>query len=208
MMAAARGIGGLHRRKSEVHSRMKFSLLCLLLTASGMAAESLNDFRWKKRLLVVTGGPAALRTELSKQEAGLVERDVRVFILNEPGKAPDKALAAELRDRLKIRDGVAEVLLLGKDGQTTLRWKADEFTIAALFAKIDAMPMRKAEMQGRASPVTERGVPCEELRRQDPTGRPRPSTSIGRVSSSASRIFEDTAESKGCFVPQLAQPPG
>jgi hypothetical protein len=125
-----------------------------MLTASGITAETLNDFRWKQRLLVVTGGPAALRTELVKQEAGLIERDVRVFILNDPAKAPDKALAAELRDRLKIRDGVVEVLLLGKDGQTTLRWKADGFTIAALFAKIDAMPMRKAEMQERSAPVT------------------------------------------------------
>ena len=133
---------------------MKFSLLCLLLTASGIAAEALNDFRWKERLLVVTGGPAALRTELGKQEAGLIERDVRVFILDDPAKAPNKALAAELRERLKIRDGVAEVLLLGKDGRTTLRWRADEFTIAALFAKIDAMPMRKAEMQERTASVT------------------------------------------------------
>jgi hypothetical protein len=120
-----------------------------MMTASGIVAETLNDFRWKQRLLVVTGGPAALRTELAKQEAGLVERDVRVFILDDPANAPDKALAAELRERLKIRDGVAEVLLLGKDGQTTLRWKADEFTITALFAKIDAMPMRKAEMRER-----------------------------------------------------------
>jgi hypothetical protein len=54
---------------------------------------------------------------------------------------------------LKIRDGVAEVLLLGKDGQTILRWTADEFTITALFAKIDAMPMRKAEMQRLAAPM-------------------------------------------------------
>jgi hypothetical protein len=128
---------------------MKLPLLCLLLTVSGIAAEALDDFRWKQRLLVVTGGPAALRTELDKQEAGLIERDVRVFILDEPARAPDKTLATELRDRLKIREGVAEVLLLGKDGQTTLRWKADEFTVAALFAKIDAMPMRKAEMRER-----------------------------------------------------------
>jgi hypothetical protein len=128
---------------------MKLPLLCLLLTVSGIVAETLDDFRWKQRLLVVKGGPAALRAELAKQEAGLIERDVKVFILDDPAQTPDKALAAELRDRLRIRDGVAEVLLLGKDGQTTLRWKADEFTVAALFAKIDAMPMRKAEMLER-----------------------------------------------------------
>jgi hypothetical protein len=50
---------------------------------------------------------------------------------------------------LKLRDGVAEVLLLGKDGQTTVRWKAAEFTVEALFARIDAMPMRRAEMRER-----------------------------------------------------------
>ena len=136
-----------------VRSGVKHAPLCLLLTVSGISAETLNDFRWKQRLLVVTGGQAALRTELAKQEAGLIERDVRVFILNDPAKAPDKALATEMREHLKIRDGVAEVLLLGKDGQTILRWKADEFTITALFAKIDAMPMRKAEMQRQAAPM-------------------------------------------------------
>lgn len=130
-----------------VRSPMKHSLLGLLLSAPWLAAATLDDFRWKQRLLVVSGGPPTVRMELANQEAGLIERDVRIFILDEPGKAPGKALSAELRRRLKIRDGVAEVLLLGKDGQTTLRWKADEFTVAALFAKIDAMPMRRAEMR-------------------------------------------------------------
>jgi hypothetical protein len=127
-------------------------LLCLFLTVSGISAGTLNEFRWKQRLLVVTGCPAALRTELAKQEAGLIDRDVRVFILNDPAKAPGKALATELREHLNIRNGVAEVLLLGKDGKTILRWTADEFTVAALFAKIDAMPMRKAEMQRPPAP--------------------------------------------------------
>lgn len=131
---------------------MKLPALLLFLTMAGISAETLDDFRWKHRLLVVTGGPAAMRVQLVREAAGLTGRDVKIFILDEPEKAPGKALAAELRERLKFRDGVAEVLLLGKDGQTTVRWKAAEFTVEALFARIDAMPMRKAEMRERRAP--------------------------------------------------------
>ena len=124
---------------------VKILLLSICLTHA-MAAETLNDFLWKKRLLVVTGQPAATRASLDSSKAGLSERDIRIFFLSEPGIDP--ALARQLRERLKVRPGVEEVLLLGKDGRTTLRWKVGKFTIADLFANIDAMPMRKSEMRG------------------------------------------------------------
>jgi hypothetical protein len=131
---------------------MKFPTLLLFLTITGVSAETLDDFRWKHRLLVVTGGPATMRAQLAREAAGLTGRDVKIFILDEPEKAPGKVLAGELQERLQLRDGVAEVLLLGKDGQTTVRWKAAEFTVEALFARIDAMPMRRAEMRVRRAP--------------------------------------------------------
>ena len=125
---------------------MKLLLISVFLAMSAPAAESLADFRWKKRLLVVTGDGATASKELTTAKQGLAERDVKVFFLNGPGM--EEALAKSLRERLKVRAGVAEVLLLSKDGHTTLRWRVDEFNVAALFAKIDAMPMRKAEMRG------------------------------------------------------------
>jgi len=128
---------------------MKLSLVLLLLSVIGSAGVGLNDFRWKLRILVVTNGSASLRAELVKEGKGLLERDVRVFILDDSTKAANDALVQELRERLKIRDGVDEVLLLGKDGRTILRWRADKFTPSALFGVIDSMPMRKAEMLER-----------------------------------------------------------
>jgi len=128
---------------------MKLSLVLLLLSVIGSAGVGLNDFRWKLRILVVTNGSASLRAELVKEGEGLLERDVRVFILDDSTKAANDALVQELRERLKIRDGVDEVLLLGKDGRTILRWRADKFTPSALFGVIDSMPMRKAEMLER-----------------------------------------------------------
>ncbi len=125
---------------------MKLFFLSALLTTVTMAAETLEDFRWKKRLLVVTGEGADTRDKLATSKPGLAERNIQIFFLSDPGTDP--ALAKQLRERLKIRPGVEEVLLLGKDGRTTLRWKAADFTTADLFAKIDAMPMRKSEMRG------------------------------------------------------------
>lgn len=128
---------------------MKLLAILLSLTVVESIGGELNDFRWKQRILVVTSSSLSLRVNLMKDEVGLLERDVRVFILDDPEKAPSASLAAELKQRLKIRDGVDEVLLLGKDGRTILRWKAEEFALSALFLKIDSMPMRKAEMQER-----------------------------------------------------------
>lgn len=122
-------------------------LMAALLMIAGVAAGTLEDFRWKKRLLVVSGNPGGLREKLAELQPELESRDVELFFLNDP--KIDKALAAQLVERLKVRPELAEVILLGKDGRTTLRWKAAEFTPAALFAKIDAMPMRQAEMRER-----------------------------------------------------------
>jgi Domain of unknown function (DUF4174) len=125
---------------------MKLSILTALLTTVTLTAETLEDFRWKHRLLVVTGDKVVAREKLTAAEPGLKERDVRVFFLEAPDM--NEALANQLRKRLKVRPGMAEILLLGKDGHTTLRWKTAEFSVESLFSKIDAMPMRKSEMRG------------------------------------------------------------
>jgi hypothetical protein len=117
-----------------------------------VAAQTLDGFQWKKRLLVVTESNDALSRKLVAERGGLAERDIELFILKgpaAPGKLPGAALGQALRKRLEVRDGVAEVLLLGKDGRTTLRWKTADFTLASLFAKIDAMPMRIRETRDR-----------------------------------------------------------
>ena len=128
---------------------MKIAIIALLLATGAVAGPSLGDFRWKKRLLVVTADSAVTREKLEAARRDLAERDVEIFLLDEPGLDP--RLADELRVRLKVRADTPEVLLLGKDGRTSLRWKAAQFTVASLISKIDAMPMRQAEMRERKS---------------------------------------------------------
>ncbi len=126
------------------------SFLCLFLgLMSPVTAATLEDYRWKKRLLVVTDGTDELAARLARSKDGLAERDLEVFVLRGPlgiGKNPAAGLEKELQERLKVVPDVPEVILLGKDGRTVLRWRAERFTVDILFAAIDAMPMRRQEM--------------------------------------------------------------
>lgn len=127
-----------------------FATVCAASLACATAADSLKDFRWKKRLLVVTESSPALNTQLVGAKEGLAERDVEVFILRGvqgAWRTPPPALSKELEQRLKLDAQRAEIGLLGKDGMTTVRWTVEEFTTDALFAAIDAMPMRQKEMK-------------------------------------------------------------
>ncbi len=127
---------------------MKIFLSLMILSLPVMAAENLDEWRWKKRILVLTEKSPAVEAALNLDRKGLEERDVIVLSLKgEPAPAP--ALAAQLSKRLAVKPEKAEVLLLGKDGRTTVRWKAEEFDLAKLFREIDSMPMRQREMQGR-----------------------------------------------------------
>lgn len=129
--------------------RCVFFLICLIQPAS---AETLADYQWKRRLLVVTQSNNDLAAKLEAARSELSERDLEVFILSGPvglGKSPAPKLAEELRERLRVKRDLAEVILLGKDGRTVLRWSAGEFTLTALFGRIDTMPMRRREMELR-----------------------------------------------------------
>jgi hypothetical protein len=134
--------------------RMKAIAISMLAVCSLHAGESVADFRWKKRLLVVTQADEALGKQLAEAKPGLVERDVVVFVLRgpiaPPAQRPGETMTLSLRESLKLEsepDGT--ILLLGKDGRTTVRWKRETFSIQALFATIDAMPMRRREMNGK-----------------------------------------------------------
>lgn len=130
----------------------KVCLVLLMCLMTEVIAGTLAEYQWKKRLLVVTEGSKELAAGLESSKAGLIERDVELIVLNGPpgsGKVPSAALAKELRERLNVRAESPEVILLGKDGRTVLRWGVGEFTVAALFARIDAMPMRRQEMGDR-----------------------------------------------------------
>lgn len=133
---------------------MKAIALSLLAVSTLHAGESVAEFQWKKRLLVVTQADETLAGQFSAETKGLVERDVEVFVLRgpvaPPARRPGDALALSLRKSLKLESETeGAIILLGKDGRTTVRWKREAFSTQSLFAAIDAMPMRRREMSGK-----------------------------------------------------------
>jgi hypothetical protein len=129
---------------------MKATIPLIFFTSSMVFAQgNISDFQWKYRLLVIIGANEKMEKLLEKEEAGIEERDLKVFILNGSGKkeyAAKPELAAEFKARLSPPDGKAMVYLIGKDGRTTLKWPLADFTFAKLYGSIDTMPMRKREM--------------------------------------------------------------
>ena len=130
---------------------MKAIVPTIVFTSQMVFADTgISDFRWKTRLLVVSGATEKLVERLDEEEAGIFERDMQVFILSGAGKSeyPVKPkLAAEFTARLKPDPEHPKVFLIGKDGRTTLEWKMENFSFKKLYASIDAMPMRQREMR-------------------------------------------------------------
>ncbi len=130
---------------------MKATVPLIVFTTSMCFAQGkISDFQWEFRLLVVSGADDSIVEIFETEEAGLEERDVKVFILSGSGEkdyAAKPELAEEFKARLPPPSGKPMVYLIGKDGRTTLEWPLADFTVAKLYASIDAMPMRKREMR-------------------------------------------------------------
>lgn len=121
---------------------------------------TLQEFRWKYRL-VVLGAPSASDARyqqqyelLKAQDAGLIERDLRILSLLENGCSTldghpiSDESAARIRQQLEVEADLFSVRLIGKDGGV----KVHERTVLPdgwLFAVIDGMPMRQREMRER-----------------------------------------------------------
>ena len=121
-------------------------------------AFQLEDVRWKKRVLVLYA-PSAKDPKLAEQLArvakvqpGFDERDMLLVVLLETAgsRAGDRALSVEealaLRRALRFEPGAFGLRLIGKDGGVKRRGN-EPVAMQTVFAQIDAMPMRRAEMR-------------------------------------------------------------
>ncbi|AOS97711.1 hypothetical protein AUP74_02303 [Microbulbifer aggregans] len=118
-----------------------------------MPLQSLDQLQWKNRILLVraaTETDGAAR-ELREAEAGVTDRDMVWFIVaarnivqtNYPG-----ALAEDFADKLLegyFPQAGDNVVLIGKDGG--VKHRAPELNLENVFSLIDAMPMRKQEIE-------------------------------------------------------------
>lgn len=126
--------------------RFTFIFLSLCTATMASAPATLDTMRWHHRILVVPSPTAEMESQLEEHRASLDERDLILIRLYPDAPA---TIDAEIAERFKLTAESKEILLIGKDGRTTVRWPVDDFTFATLFSRIDAMPMRQREMRQR-----------------------------------------------------------
>ncbi|MFP3542760.1 DUF4174 domain-containing protein [Rhizobium sp. SIMBA_035] len=123
--------------------------------AAYAAIESLSQFQWKNRVLVIfsdsdNSRAARQENQLLADRPALEERDM--IVLKVSGNAvravfgsAEPVDAGALRDVLDAPDtGTFHAALIGKDGTVKLK-VSEPVSNGELFAIIDSMPMRAAE---------------------------------------------------------------
>lgn len=110
----------------------------------------LEPLRWQHRIILVDGRVPDAIARLRAEQPAIDERHVVWFVLaqgqvqsNYPGPLGPGLAAALEQQHLSQSD--AAVLLIGKDGG--IKARANDLDLAALFERIDAMPMRRREME-------------------------------------------------------------
>ncbi len=124
------------------------------LTATQVfAMDSLSQFEWKNRVLLIFGNSGDLSLErqidvLESQSAELADRDLVVLhasgddVRTIYGDAP-RIDGARLRAEADVSDDAFQTILVGKDGGVKLR--SDKVVSSPeIFGLIDRMPMRRA----------------------------------------------------------------
>lgn len=143
---------------------MKFSFLILLLlsmtTPHNSKAQSLDNYHWKNRILLLVDASPDTETlkkqlaELTSDKKALKERDILIFRVTPDAIYISDGDLSQLKAEKIYEDyGLAAsfkgTLLIGKDGSIKLK---ERFQVSPqqIFDLIDGMPMRKAEMKASA----------------------------------------------------------
>ena len=114
----------------------------------------LAQYRWRHRLLVALAPSQAASERQTRlfaaDPAGRRDRQIlRIVVLPASATVEGKRArldAAALRRRYRVRTGEFRLLLVGKDGTVAYSTRRP-VPLKAIFARIDAMPMRRDEMR-------------------------------------------------------------
>jgi hypothetical protein len=109
-------------------------------------ASPLDNLRWKSRILVVVApaGDAAAQAQRHIYDSAAKGMAERSIVLAEA--LDDSSRSRQIRSRLDADGRRFQVFLIGKDGHTAVA-SDKPLSAADLFARVDAMPMRKDEMR-------------------------------------------------------------
>ena len=134
-------------------------LTLLTLMFSGIttnSSETLDDLRWKNRIVLVSQGEDPIQfsrqmKELVTNEESLIDRHMLIFKVEgdqliEAGNDAKIEIDSRTAKKYQLREGVFEVILIGKDGGVKLR-ENSFVEQEKIFALIDTMPMRQVEMR-------------------------------------------------------------
>ncbi len=143
---------------------MRYSTLILILVTMAVPknseAQELEDYQWKNRILLLvdafpdTDALQSQLDELTSDKKALEDRDLVIFRVT-PEAVFDRdgsrsPLSAErIYRKFNLDSGFTGTVLIGKDGRSKLE-KPFEVSAQTIFALIDGMPMRRAEMREEA----------------------------------------------------------
>lgn len=146
-------------------------LLLMLGLPVAASAQSLNDFQWKSRLVILftpdIDDPLFQRQRamLTQATDELRERQVEILMVTPGGTHENMSLflsessSAYFYDEFSARPDQFEMALVGLDGDEKYRAKNEVTPVSVLIELIDSMPMRRRELKqgyGNESRTTER----------------------------------------------------
>jgi Domain of unknown function (DUF4174) len=122
------------------------NLLGTITMTNGSEASPLDEFHWKSRVLVVVApaGDTAAEAQRRIYESSAGGISERSIFLTEALDESERS--RQIRSRLSADGRRFQVFLVGKDGQTAI--SSDKpLSGDYMFARVDAMPMRRDEMR-------------------------------------------------------------
>lgn len=126
-----------------------------LLSVGISFGQSLRKHRWKDRILLIISQDSARQMQqigiLKKDLKGIEERKLIVYLSTPYWLNRDVMKTKWLRntrfyEKVKKMKGNFEIALVGLDGGVKLR-QTEVISLEKLFALIDGMPMRRAEIK-------------------------------------------------------------
>lgn len=135
----------------------KFLIFIFLFNGFFMQSQTLKEYRWKNRVIILVdsqGNTKAFQKQqnaLSVKTIELRERDLIILLLKEDSvefsnNNKSQIEGSSLRKELNIDTDFEGVILIGKDGGIKMR---ENFHVdpQKIFDLIDSMLMRQAEMK-------------------------------------------------------------